>query len=107
MKRLYQVDGFEGVVGQWVKAASNKYETVFQVMLEGVTDWLLCRNEATVKKLSTVLKEQEVMKSCVILNNVPDKKYTVSRADLGRDAEFAIDALECEKKVARLEVYLK
>ena len=63
-------------------------------MLEGVTDWLLCRDESTVKRLSILLKELEVMKSCVILDNVPDKKHTLTRGDLGTDAEFALDALE-------------
>ena len=55
--RLKVIDGFKGIVEQWVKPASKKYEVCFQIMMERVLKYMLCSDELAARHIGMKLKE--------------------------------------------------
>lgn len=76
-------------------------------MLAPVFKYLLCQNEAAARFLSLRLKENLTMRTVVILDNINPHKEQLTRASLGKTGTPAFDAVEFDKSIDKLELYLR
>jgi chromosome segregation ATPase len=76
-------------------------------MLAPVFKYLLCQNEAAARLLSLRLKENLTMRTVVILDNINPHKEQLTRASLGKTGTPAFDAVEFDKSIDKLELYLR
>lgn len=64
-------------------------------MLGGLLKHLLCTDEQSSKHIAARLRENGQLRTLIILSNVKERKGSVlSRADLGKNANLAIDSIE-------------
>lgn len=56
MLKLNSIEGFKGLVAQWLKPSNKKYEVCFQMMMGPVLKYLLCLDEASSKQVTIKLR---------------------------------------------------
>lgn len=77
-------------------------------MLVGpILKYLLCVDEASSKQVTLKLRENYQIRNLIILNNVHEKKESVTRAAIGKLGHPAIDALDFDKKIHNFDLFLK
>ena len=88
--KLASIEGFKGLVSEWIKPSNRKYDVCFQMMMSPILKYLLCLDESSSKQITVKLKENYQIRNLIILSNVMEKKELVTRANLGKLGSLAI-----------------
>ena len=107
LTKLIPIEGFKGMISEWIKPANKKYEVCFQMMMGSVLKYLLCIDENSSKHITIKLRESYQTRHLIILSNVQEKKELVTRATLGKNGFLALDAVQFDKSLDSLELFLK
>ena len=76
------------------------------MIVGSIFKYLLCVDEASSKQISIKLRENYQIRNLIILSNVRDKKESVARSTLGKEAVPAIEAIEFDKKLQNFDIFL-
>lgn len=68
--KLKEIEGFKGIIEQWIKPSHEKYHVCFDMIVGSIFKYLLCSDEQSSKQITLKLRENYQIRNLVILSNV-------------------------------------